>query len=563
MTDLSKFRDLGISEAMLNTLRSKGFEEPSAIQVKAIPILLNGTKDLIGKAQTGTGKTAAFGIPLIENIEPKKGHVQALILAPTRELAIQVTEELSSFATAFNTKIISIYGGQPIDRQIDRIRRGVDIVVGTPGRVIDHLNRKTLDISKVSYIVLDEADEMLNMGFIEEIESILKMAPKERKTILFSATMPRNIEKLAKNYMGEYEVASVINTNELKDNINQIYFEVSQSDKFEALHRIIDVEEKFYGMIFCRTKVDVDAVASKLSNRGLRADAIHGDLSQGQREKVLTRFRNKDITVLVATDVASRGIDVEDLTHVINYSLPQDSESYVHRIGRTGRAGKSGTAITLTTPSEYRKLVSIQKSTNNKITKQAVPNVQDIIEGKKQRVISLIEGELKSEGSVGADFEDVANEVLKNEPDVKKALVAALKVAFKDEFKQSKYNEIRDPKKRKDYNSYDERGMDGSRGKIGSEGKRGYVDRKGTARLFIAKGRHDKMGPRDLVDFIQKKTGVDQRKIDDVRMFDSFSFFAVPFEDAENILRHFQKKSEGSKSLVTRAKKDPKDDKRN
>ena len=562
MTDLSKFRDLGISQAMLDTLRSKGFEEPSAIQVKAIPILLKGTKDLIGKAQTGTGKTAAFGIPLIENIEPKKGHVQALILAPTRELAIQVTEELSSFATAFKTRIISIYGGQPIDRQIDRIKRGVDIVVGTPGRVIDHLNRKTLDISKISYIVLDEADEMLNMGFIEEIESILKMAPKDRRTILFSATMPRNIEKLAKNYMGEYEIASVISANEMKDNINQIYFEVAQSDKFEALHRIIDVEESFYGMVFCRTKLDVDEVASKLSNRGLRAEAIHGDLSQGQREKVLTKFRNKKISILVATDVASRGIDVDDLTHVINYSLPQDSESYVHRIGRTGRAGKSGTAITLTTPSEYRKLISIQKSTNNKITKQAVPNVQDIIEGKKQRVISLIEGELKSEGDT-ADFEDVANEILKNEPDTKKALVAVLKAAFKDELAQSSYNEIRDPKKRNDYNSYDERGMGGGyRGKIGSEGKRSYVDRKGTARLFIAKGRNDQMGPRDLVGFIQQKTGVDQRKIDDVRMFDSFSFFAVPFEDAENILRHFQQKSSGSKSLVTRAKKDPKDEKR-
>lgn len=551
MTNLTKFRDLGLSEMMLNSLHKKGFEEPTPIQAKTIPFLLQNKKDLIGKAQTGTGKTAAFGIPLIENIVPDSKKIQAIILAPTRELAIQVAEELSSFAEEQKTRIIAVYGGQPIERQISRLQRGVDIVVGTPGRVLDHLERRTMDISKVSYIVLDEADEMLNMGFIDDIESILKAAPKERRTVLFSATMPSHIERLAKNYMNEYEVISIASDNIGKTNIQQIYFEVPQADKFEALFRIIDVEESFYGLVFCRTKLDADEIAHKLANRGCRAEAIHGDLSQGQREKVLQKFRGKKITVLVATDVAARGIDVDNLTHVINYSLPQDPESYVHRIGRTGRAGKTGTAITLITPSEYRKLISIQRMSNTKITKQKIPNVADVIENKKQRIKnSLLEIVAKGNFS---DLEPIAEEILKESSDAKIAIAALLKLAFKDELTESSYNEISEMAygKNKDY-YYDDRGM--SNRPIGDQGRRSYVDRKGTARLFIAKGRNDNMDPKRLVEFIQSETGVDQRHIDDVKMFDAFSFFAVPFEDAEKVLHVFQKQSGGRRSLVTRAK---------
>jgi len=551
MPNLVKFRDLGLSEMMLNSLRKKGFEEPTPIQAKTIPYLLANKKDLIGKAQTGTGKTAAFGIPIIENIVPDSKKIQAIILAPTRELAIQVAEELSSFAEEQKTKIVAVYGGQPIERQIDRLRRGVDIVVGTPGRILDHLERKTMDISKVSYIVLDEADEMLNMGFIDDIETILKAAPKQRRTVLFSATMPAHIERLAKQHMNEYEVISVASDNISKANIQQIYFEVPQSDKFEALFRIIDVEESFYGLVFCRTKLDADEIAHKLANRGCRAEAIHGDLSQGQREKVLQKFKAKKITVLVATDVAARGIDVDNLTHVINYSLPQDPESYVHRIGRTGRAGKTGIAITLITPSEYRKLVAIQRMSNSTITKQKVPNVADVIESKKQRIKNSIIEIIA--GGKFSDLEPIAEEILKESSDPKIVISALLKLAFKDELNEKSYNEISDfgsYKKNKDF-SYDDRGASGHR-PIGDQ-SRGYVDRKGTARLFIAKGRNDNMDPRKLVEFIQKETGVDQRHIDDVKMFDAFSFFAVPFEDAEKVLHNFQKKSNG-RSLVTRAK---------
>ena len=554
MTNLTKFRDLGLSETMIECLRKKGFEEPTPIQAKAIPFLLTRNQDLIGKAQTGTGKTGAFGIPIIEKVIPQNKKIQALILVPTRELAIQVTEEISSFAQEQKTSIVALYGGQPIERQISRLHRGVDIVVGTPGRIIDHLERKTLDISKVSFVVLDEADEMLNMGFIEDIEKILQTAPKNRRTVLFSATMPPHIEKLAKNYMHDYQIISVASDQISKSNIQQIYFEVSQADKFEALFRIIDVEESFYGMVFCRTKVDADEIAHKLFNRGCRAEALHGDLSQGQREKVLQKFRSKQITTLVATDVAARGIDIDNLTHVINFSLPQDPESYVHRIGRTGRAGKSGIAITLITPSEYRKLISLQRIANTKITKQKVPNVAEVIDSKKQRIKnSLLE--IINAGDFN-DLEVIADEILKENSNPKIVLSALLKLAFKDELNAKNYSEIDDIgayKKNKDF-YYDDRGMSGYR-PIGEQDKRGYVDRKGTARLFIAKGKNDRMDARRLVEFIERETGVNQRFIDDVKVMDSFSFFAVPFELAEKVLHSFQAQSGGRKSLVSRAKK--------
>jgi ATP-dependent RNA helicase DeaD len=351
--------------------------------------------------------------------------------------------------------------------------------------------------------------------------------------------------------MNNYEIIATAPTKINRENIKQIYFEVANSDKFEALFRIIDVEESFYGMVFCRTKLDVDDVANRLANRGCRSAAIHGDLSQAQREKVLQKFRKKEITALVATDVAARGIDVDDLTHVINYSLPQDPESYVHRIGRTGRAGKSGIAITLITPSEYRKLTSIERVANAKINKEEIPNVSAVIDSKKQRIKSEL-GKIIESGNF-SDLEEVAKEILDENQEPKVAIAALLKLAFKEELSESGYSEINNPsryKKNKDF-YYDDRGM--SDRPIGNVKKRGYVDRKGTARLFIAKGKND-MNPRELVGFIEKSTGVSQNRIDDVRMMDKFSFFAVPFQDAEKVLSAFQKKSSGKRSLVSRAK---------
>ena len=525
MVTLAKFKDLGLSDNMVEALRQKGFEEPTPIQILTIPYLLKGTKDIVGQAQTGTGKTGAFGIPLIENITPKSGKIKALVLAPTRELAIQVMEEINSLCLDKQTKVIPIYGGQPIERQIERIKRGVDIVVGTPGRVLDHLNRKTLNFSDVDYVVLDEADEMLNMGFIDDIESILKQTQKEKRMLLFSATMPKNIMHLAKKYMGEYEVIKVARDEIAKKNIQQIYFEVNQADKFEALYRIIDVEEEFYGVVFCRTKLDAEDIANKLSNRGSRAEALHGDVSQGQRERILQKFKNKKLTVLVATDVAARGIDVNNLTHVINYSIPQDPESYVHRIGRTGRAGKEGTAITLVTSSEYRKLLNIKKVANADIEKQQIPNVKEVIKSKKEKIKSSVTKIIES--GHFEDLNEIAGEILEGN-DAKTAIAALLKYAFKDKLTESNYSEI------------------------SSYGDRSRVDRKGTARLFVAKGKKDGMSKDGLAKFIEKQSGVNSHHINDIKILDSFSFVAVPFKDAETIIESF-KKGKG-RSLVSKAK---------
>ena len=352
---LEGFAALGLSEKTIKALAKKGFEEPSPIQALTIPVLLKGEKDVVGQAQTGTGKTAAFGLPILEMIDKSNGNVRAIVLAPTRELAIQVAEEINSFANGRKLKIVPVYGGQSIELQIRQLKKGVDIVVGTPGRVQDLIDRKVLKLDKLEYFILDEADEMLNMGFVEDIEKILESTNKDKRMLFFSATMPKEILKIAENHMRkDYEILKV-EAKELTTNLtDQIYFEVKQKDKFEALCRIIDLEPDFYGIVFCRTKNDVNELTGKLNDRGYDAGELHGDITQKHREVTLNRFKARKLSILVATDVAARGIDVNDLTHVVNYAIPQEAESYVHRIGRTGRAGKEGTAITFMTPSEYK-----------------------------------------------------------------------------------------------------------------------------------------------------------------------------------------------------------------
>lgn len=385
-TEELTFKELGLSETILTALEKKGFEKPSEIQAKTIPHMLSQTGDLIGQAQTGTGKTAAFGLPIIDQLSPTKEHIQALVLTPTRELTIQVANELYELKGEKPLKITPIYGGQSITKQIQQLRKANDIVVGTPGRLIDHLKGKKIDLSHVKYIVLDEADEMLTTGFLEDIEFILSKTNENKQTLLFSATMPEPILNLSKKYMKDVTTIKIKKKTLATTLTEQIYFEVRESNKLEALCRIIDVEDAFYGLIFCRTKRDVDTITEKLIHRGYDAEAMHGDLSQFQRERVLNKFRKKICTVLVVTDVASRGLDITGLSHVINFALPQDVESYVHRIGRTGRAGKSGTAITFITPSEFRKIVHIQRATKTEMKKGNIPDVPTVIETKKKRL---------------------------------------------------------------------------------------------------------------------------------------------------------------------------------
>ena len=520
---LEKFRALGLSDSIIEVIKKKGFEEPTRIQEEVIPLLLQSDVDVVGQAQTGTGKTAAFGIPLIERLKKTAKTVGALILVPTRELALQVSEEINSLKGNSSLKIIAIYGGQSMEQQLMRLRKGVDIVVGTPGRVKDHLQRGTLNIKNISYAILDEADEMLNMGFIEDVEAILAYSGPAKRVLLFSATIPERILQLAKKYMGHYQVVRVSKEQLTVSLTDQIYFEVAYSDKFEALCRIIDSEHQFYALIFCRTRVDVDTLSRSLVERGYDAEGIHGDFSQNQRERVLAKFKQKRVDILVATDVAARGIDISNLSHVINYSLPQEPESYIHRIGRTGRAGKGGTAITFVTPDEYRKLIAIKRLTKAEIRKEKIPAVEDIIRSKKTRIKNEIMAVVRS--SVEDEFLDFAQEIL-TEVSPKEALAAFIKNSFGDELNISSYGKIREIS----------------------------VDFKGTTRLFVARGKVDGMDPRKLVDMIQQTAQVNPSKIRDVRIFDKFSFITVPFEEAEVILHAFVKNKISKRSIVERAK---------
>ncbi|WP_101473795.1 DEAD/DEAH box helicase [Fusobacterium sp.] len=527
MEKLEQFRNLGLGEKTIKALLKKGFEEPTPIQALTIPALLNGDKDIIGQAQTGTGKTAAFSLPILENFTPN-GTIQAIVLTPTRELAGQVCEEMNTLAAGKKIKVTPVYGGQSIELQIRNLKKGTDIVVGTPGRVMDLMDRKLIKLNNLKYFILDEADEMLNMGFVEDIEKILQATNEDKRMLFFSATMPAEILKIAKNHMKEYEVLAV-KAKELTTNLtDQIYFEVNERDKFEALCRIIDLTKDFYGIVFCRTKNDANELVGRLNDRGYDAEGLHGDISQNYREVTLKRFKAKKINILVATDVAARGIDVNDLSHVINYSIPQEAESYVHRIGRTGRAGKEGTAITFITPREYRRLLQIQKTVKTEIRKERVPEIKDVIQAKKFRLMEDL-NDILAQGDY-ENFKDFAKELLTGENSLD-IIAALLKHSYDDILDENSYNEI---------------------GEI-------RLEKTGKVRLFIALGKKTGMNPKKLVDYIISKAKVDNRKLKNVEVFENFSFVSVPFAEAETILAAFNEERNGKKPLIEKAKEKAKD----
>ncbi len=521
---MENFKKLGLSDETLKTIKKKGFEEPTEIQTLIIPKILEKDKDIIAQAQTGTGKTATFALPLIEKLSPK-AIIQAIIIAPTRELVLQVTEEINSLKGNSKLQVVSVYGGQSIDLQFKHLKRGADIIVATPGRLIDHLNRGTINISNVKYFILDEADEMLNMGLSEDIETIFKKTPSNRRVLLFSATMPNYIKKLAENYMKNYE--HVKTKTQLTTNLTeQIYFEVHQKDKLEALTRIIDIEPNFYGIVFCRTKVEVDEITLKLTERGYLADGIHGDISQAQRERTLSKFKKEITSLLIATDVAARGIDVDNLTHVINYSIPQNPEAYVHRIGRTGRAGKKGTAITFITPSEFRRLGFIKKVTNSEIKKEEIPDIKDIISLKKEKIEKEIFKNINT-----SSIRNWAKSLLEQSDYSAEDIVASLlELSFGKELDENSYKKII-PVQSKDINIH------------------------GKTRLFIAKGKNSDLTIKSLIKFIAKKAKISEDKIQNIEIHDDYSFINVPFSEAKSILEAFSKiRSKTNKPLIEEAK---------
>jgi len=527
MSNQKTFNELGLSPRAIEAINIKGFEEPTAIQSMTIPVMLENNANLIAQAQTGTGKTAAFGLPLIDMIDTKQKTIQALILVPTRELAIQVSEEINSLKGNNDLRIIPIYGGQSIDQQFRRLKKRVHIIVGTPGRVIDHLNRKTLYLGKINQLIIDEADEMLNMGFIEDMEEIMKHTNPEKKTLLFSATIPEKIKTLANKYMEGYTFLKVKKKQLTPRLTEQIYFEMKASEKIEALCRIVDITDDFYGLIFCRTKMDVDDLVNRLTDRGYDAEAIHGDISQAQRERTLEKFKKKRTNILVATDVAARGIDVNNLSHVINYALPQDPESYVHRIGRTGRAGNEGTAITFITPSEYNRLRFIQRIAKADIKKSSVPKVKDIINAKKKKIYEDLMTLLEED--VDKKYYKWAEKLLEDQ-DPTNIMAAMLNYCFEEELNPDTYGEISDTSPPIE-----------------------QLNQQGKARLFVALGKKDKITPKKLVSLIMSRVSVKSKQIKDVQVMEKFSFVTVPFEKAEKIVFSFKQK--GKKPLISHAKR--------
>jgi len=525
---MQKFQDLGLDAAIIDALAKKGFSEPTPIQAAVIPILLDRTKNVMGQAQTGTGKTAAFGLPIIQNIDEKSGKVQAIVLAPTRELAVQVANEMDSFTGSKRLQITTVYGGQPIDRQIRELNRGADVVVGTPGRVIDLIKRRKLRLDEVKYFVLDEADEMLNMGFIEDIEFILSETNEDKQVLLFSATMPRKIIGLAKKYMGEYDLVQIENKHVTTDNVQQLYYAVAARDKMQVLERIMEMEPNFYGIVFCNTRMGTDDVTRSLNKLGIAAEALHGDVQQNQRERILQRFKNKNCTVLCATDVAARGIDVNELTHVINYQLPQDPEAYVHRIGRTGRAGNKGTAISLIANGEKRQMSIIQGITKKKMTKAELPSAAEMIQHKLDKIYEEISKSEVTEKD--SNILKLATKLIE-ENDAADVLTNVLKYFLKDELKAKNYVEIKQQR--------------------GLESDANSTD----VRLFVAKGKKDNMSKEDLEQYICENSGIASNAFLDTFMLDEFSFITLENQDAEAVLAGFRKIQNNGRPVITKAKK--------
>lgn len=582
MENTVKFSDLGISEEILRAVEEMGFTTPSPIQAQAIPFVLDG-RDVIGQAQTGTGKTAAFAIPIIDLVDPDFNKPQAIILCPTRELAVQVEGEiqkLAKFHRAINS--VAIYGGESIDKQIRILKKGVQIVVGTPGRVQDHMSRGTLKLDNVGIIVLDEADEMLDMGFRDDIEAILQEMPEERQTVFFSATMAKPIMDLTKKYQTEPEIIKVAKKELTVSRIEQVYYEVKSSLKMELMTRLMNINNYALSVVFCNTKRMTDEVTEGLGARGILAEALHGDLSQAQRDKVMGKFRKGLCSVLVATDVAARGIDVDNVEAVFNYDIPLDEEYYVHRIGRTGRAGKSGTAITfITGRRESFKLRDLERYTKATITKMTPPSVAELVELKKAQLVKDVYRALSNEED-NEHFEATIGQMLAEGLSIEQVALGLIKLNMGETLNELKeqdfgietYGDRRREGSRdggRDFGGRDrfgrgERGERGDRGagRFGrgdrfdrSEGRgdrfeRGprFADRgenrgpreertrdANMTRLFLNLGNRDRIRPNDIVGAIAGETGVPGRSIGGIDIYDNFSFVDVPNKDAEHVIR--------------------------
>lgn len=506
-----RFEEMGLSEEIQKAVRYMGFEEASPIQAKAIPAMISGI-DLIGQAQTGTGKTAAFGIPILEKVDPKLKKLQAIVLCPTRELAIQVADEIRNLSRYMHgIKVLPIYGGQDIVKQIRSLKSGTQIVIGTPGRVMDHMRRKTMKLDFVHTVVLDEADEMLNMGFREDIEFVLSGVPEERQTVLFSATMPKPIMEITKKFQNNAKMIKVTKKELTVPNIEQYYYDVKPKKKEEVLSRLLDIYSPRLSVVFCNTKKQVDLLVNALLGRGYFAAGLHGDMKQEQRDRVMQGFRTGKTEILVATDVAARGIDVDEVEAVFNYDLPQDDEYYVHRIGRTGRAGREGRAFSFVSGKEVYKLKEIQRYCKTKIYAQKVPSLNDVANTKMENILDDVERVIEQE-DLDMMINAIEERVNNSEFTAMDMAAAFLKICCG----------MTEDNKNTEENDWE----------FGDTG----AGEDGMVRLFINIGKKQRVRPGDILGAIAGESGMDGKLIGTIDMYDKYTFVEVPREYAREVL---------------------------
>ncbi len=563
-----RFEDLNLSDAILRAVTDMGFEAASPIQAQAIPAQLEG-RDMIGQAQTGTGKTAAFGIPLLQKIDPENKKLQAIVLLPTRELAIQVAEEIRRLAKFMHgIKVLPVYGGQDIVRQIRSLKDGVQVVIGTPGRVMDHMRRKTIRVDHVHTAVLDEADEMLNMGFLEDMETILSQLPQTRQTVMFSATMPPAIADIARKFLQDPVMVRVVKKELTVPKVTQYYYEVKPKNKVEVLCRLLDLYSPKLSVVFCNTKKGVDELVLALQGRGYFAEGLHGDLKQEQRDRVMNGFRNGRTEVLVATDVAARGIDVDDVEAVFNYDIPQDDEYYVHRIGRTGRAGREGKAFSLVVGKEVYKLRDIQRYCKTKIIPQAIPSLDDITDIKVEKTMDQVRDMLEN-----CDLSQMVNIIeqkLIEEDYTALDLAAALLKMNMGEDNEDIIDNFEPARSLDDLDRYSRSGRRYGRDGSGRDGsfrnsrsrRRGAVDRAAVdyvvgddmARLFVNIGRNQNVNPGDILGAIAGESGIPGRVVGSIDMYDGYTFVEVPRRYSDQVLKAMENaKIKGKKVRIERA----------
>ncbi|MFT3890560.1 MAG: DEAD/DEAH box helicase [Anaerolineales bacterium] len=536
----TEFTSLNLRDEVMQAITELGYAEPTPIQAQMIPIMLTGA-DVIGQAQTGTGKTAAFALPILQNFQPQR-QPQALVLAPTRELALQVANSMIEYGKHLHVRVLAVYGGQPYGPQIGNLKRGVDIVVGTPGRLNDLLERKVLNLSEIKTVVLDEADEMLNMGFIEEVEKILAETPTERQTALFSATLPARIRSLADRFMRDPKSVLIKRSTLTLTTTEQRYYLVHESEKTNALTRLFEIEPIHSALIFARTRAETATLANELVVRGIPAEAIHGDLDQNARERVLGRFRANQLKVLVATDVAARGLDIDDISHVFNYHLPDDAEVYVHRIGRTGRAGKTGVAITLIAPREKRRLREVEALTKQPMIKMEIPTPADIVHHRENELVEKMKVWL-GRGRFKRELEMV-QELIEAGHDPLNIAAAALKIARADEKQRpiAEVSEVKADLKRRDdprggkRESFERRGERPHSGDI-KRRRGGNSHEEGMVRLKLSFGKMHGVRPSDIVGTIAYNANIPGYTIGKIRIEDKFTFVDIPEDALDQVMK--------------------------